>query len=337
MEPCSTSTGGFAVRLGLRMAAGLRELDGVRLVAERADEPFASVLDLQRRTSLGTGALARLAHGDAFHALGLTRRQALWEIWALRDNTLPLFAAADARGGLAAAEVAEPATTLKPATAGCEVVADYQSLGLPLKAHPVAFKRTGLDRRGVTPATGLAAVRDGRRVKVAWLVLVRQRPGSAKGIMFITLEDETGPLNVIVWPKLIERFRREVFSAGMMGVEGKLRKEGEVIHVTADRIVDLSAFLRRVGEREALRLPHGPGDEGRTGGGADQRRRETAAVARRAKEDYNPDLRLTTTGTVSESPPGTFLEQAARQGGNVPRREARHRRARPLSYIEHGL
>jgi error-prone DNA polymerase len=290
LEPCETSTGGFAVRLGLRMVTGLREADGVRLVAERADEPFASVLDLQRRTALATGALARLARGDAFQALGMTRRQALWEIRALRDTTLPLFAAADAREGLASAEIAEPATTLKPATAGREVVADYQALGLSLKSHPVAFMRDGLARRGVTPATGLAAVRDGRRVKVAGLVLVRQRPGSAKGVMFITLEDETGPLNVIVWPKLMERFRREVFSAGMMGVEGKLQKEGDVIHVIAERIVDLSTALQRVGERNTFALPHGRGDEVRTGGGVDPRAKLAAALGVRAKEDYNPDL-----------------------------------------------
>ena len=294
LELASGSTGGFAVRLGLRMTSGLREADGVRLVASRAEEPFASVLNLQRRSGLSTGALVRLARADAFHALGRTRRQALWDIRALRDAELPLFAAADAREGGAQAEVAEPAALLKPATAGREVVDDYRALGLSLKAHPVGFIRAALDRRRVTPATGLAAIRDGRRVKVAGLVLVRQRPGSAKGVMFITLEDETGPLNVIVWPKLMEQFRREVFSAGMMGVEGKLQKEGEVIHVIADRIVDLSAELRRVGERGAgaLRVPHGRADEVNGSGGPDPRGIIAAAVAPRAKEDYNPDLRF---------------------------------------------
>ena len=109
--------------------------------------------------------------------------------------------------------------------------------------------------------------------------------------MFITLEDETGPLNVVVWPKLMERFRREVFSAGMMGIDGRLQREGEVIHVIADRIVDLSETLRQVASRDAgdVRLPHGGGDEVRSGGGPDQRGRD---VARRAKEDYNPDLRF---------------------------------------------
>jgi error-prone DNA polymerase len=294
LEPSPTSTGGFAVRLGLRMVGGLREADGVRLVHERADQPFASVLDLHRRSGLGTGALARLARADAFGALGLTRRQALWEIRSLRDATLPLFVAADAREGGHRAEVDEPATRLKPAPAGREVVDDYGATGLSLKAHPVAFLRPALVRRGVTPATGLAAIRDGRRTKVAGLVLVRQRPGSAKGVMFITLEDETGPLNVIVWPKLFERYRREVFSAGMMGVEGKLQKEGDVIHVIADRIVDLTPVLRRVGERnaEGLRVARGRGDEFASGGGIDQRTRDRGAVGHRAKEDYNPDLRF---------------------------------------------
>ena len=289
LEPCANSTGGFAVRLGLRMAAGLREADGVRLVAVRADQPFGSLLDLQRRSDLGTGALVRLARADAFSTLGLSRRQALWEIRALRDATLPLFAAADAREGVSLNEVVEPAAALKPATAGRETVDDYRALGLSLKAHPVAFLRESLGRRGVTPADRLGAVRDGRRVKIAGLALVRQRPGSAKGVMFLTLEDETGPSNVIVWPKLLERFRREVFSAGMMGVEGRLQKEADVIHVIADRIVDLSEVLRRVGSRAAseMRMPHGRGDEVRSGGGPDRRE-----VAPRAKEDYNPDLRL---------------------------------------------
>lgn len=131
-------------------------------------------------------------------------------------------------------------------------------------------------------------------MQVAGLVLVRQRPGSAKGVMFITLEDETGPLNVIVWPKLVERLRREVFSAGMMGVAEKLQKEGEVIHVIADRIVDLTAELRQVGERQgpALRVPHARADEVHGSGGPDPRRVVASAVAPPAKEDYNPDLRF---------------------------------------------
>ena len=145
------------------MVSGLREADGVRLVASRTEEPFTSVLDLQRRSGLSTGALVRLARADAFHALGLARREALWNIRALRDAELPLFAAADAREGGARAEVAEPAALLKPATAGREVVDDYRALGLSLKAHPVGFMRAALDRRRVTPATGLAAVRAGGR------------------------------------------------------------------------------------------------------------------------------------------------------------------------------
>jgi error-prone DNA polymerase len=155
LEPCPASTGGFAVRLGFRMVGGIKNADAVRLVAERADTPFASVLDLHRRTELGVSALARLARADAFGALGLTRRQALWEIRSLRDTTLPLFAAADARASEHLAEMAEPATRLKPATAGREVVDDYASLGLSLKAHPLSFLRAGLARRGVTPASGL--------------------------------------------------------------------------------------------------------------------------------------------------------------------------------------
>ena len=265
------------------MAKGLASRDGGKLVEARADRPFADLQELQRRTGLGVGALERLAAADAFHALGLARRDALWAIRALRDTALPLFAAAEA--------IAEPAPALKPATAGREVVEDYGSVGLSLKAHPLAFLRQALARRGVTPAAGLARLQDGQQVKVAGLVLVRQRPGSAKGVMFVTLEDETGPLNVIVWPSLFERFRRTVFSAGMMGVAGKLQREASVIHVVALRLVDLSPALRRLGERgTAFPLPLGRADEARTGGGVDQRTREKRPLGPAPRDIYTPDL-----------------------------------------------
>jgi len=286
LEPSPTTTGGFAVRLGLLRVKGLSRKDGDRIVAARPSR-FKSVEDLQRRSGIGAATLDKLAKADAFRSLGLRRRDAEWEIRALRDTALPLFAAADAPGAGSSPEIVEPAQSLKPATAGREVVDDYTATGLSLKAHPVGFLRDKLGRRGVTVATDLARLRDGRRVKVAGLVLVRQRPGSAKGVMFITLEDETGPLNVIVWPSLFEHFRRVVFSAGMMGVEGRLQREGDVIHVIADRLVDLSEALRRVGETEgAFPVPSGRGDEVRTGGGVDQR------SVTKPRDIYIPDLRF---------------------------------------------
>ena len=247
------------VRLGLCLVSGLAERDAAKLVGARF-EAFRSVEDLHRRARLGTGALSKLADADAFGSIGLDRRQAGWAIRALRDEALPLFEAAAERECGDSGELREEAITLRPASTGREVVDDYAALGFSLKAHPVAFLREALDRRGVVPAASLSYALDGQGVRTAGLVLVRQRPGSAKGVMFITLEDETGPSNLIVWPSLLERFRRVVFTASMMGVEGKLQREGEVIHVIADRLIDLSAALRRVGER-SVPLPHGPGDE----------------------------------------------------------------------------
>jgi error-prone DNA polymerase len=290
LEPAADSRGGFAVRLGLMRVKGLREEDGEKLVSARANTSFAGIEDLQLRSGLGVSALQKLAAADAFHSLGLRRRDAYWAIRALRDAAQPLFASADARRGRIASEINEPAQSLKPASTAREVVDDYAAIGLSLKAHPLSFLRAPLSRRGVITAADLAGMKDGRRVKVAGLVLIRQRPGSAKGVMFMTLEDETGQINAIVWPSLFERFRKVVFSADMMGVEGKLQREGDVIHVIADRLVDLSNVLRRVGESEtAFPVPSGRGDEVRTGGGVDQR-----GFGRKPRDIYIPDLHIDT-------------------------------------------
>lgn len=180
LEACPTSAGGFAVRLGLLMVKGLRNADGARLVAARADMPFASIDDLHRRTGLGVVALERLAEADAYHALKLTRRGAIWAIGALRDAALPLFAAADAREGGIKPEVVEPAPALKPAKTGREVVDDYRALGLSLKEHPISFLRPALARRGVTVSAYLAGVRDGLGPYLAVYLLTVQRWNEAE-------------------------------------------------------------------------------------------------------------------------------------------------------------
>jgi error-prone DNA polymerase len=277
------------VRLGLRLVAGLGEAEAAKLVGARC-EPYADMADLHRRSRIGIGALTRLAEADAFGSFGLSRREAAWAIRVLRDTVLPLFEAADTGAGQIIPEMPEPIFALKPARAGREVVDDYAALGFSLKAHPVAFLREGLDRRGALRAADLTLVKDGRRVRVAGLVLVRQRPGSAKGVMFITLEDETGSANLIIWPSLLDRFRRVVFTAGMMGVEGKLQREGEVIHVIAERLVDLSAALAKVGTRDAMTVPHKCHDPMRDGGSDGCRL--AIALNLRTKEDFNPNLRV---------------------------------------------
>ena len=253
----------FAVRLGLRMVRGLANADGARILAARADQRFLSVDDLWRRAGVPSAALVELADADAFRSsLQLARREALWAIKALCDEPLPLFAAAAARETEAFPEIREPSVSLKPMTAGGEVVEDYGHVGLTLRDHPLSFLREEMRARRIVTCAEAMAARDGRWLEAAGLVLVRQRPGSAKGAMFITLEDETGIANLVVWLKVFEKYRRIVLSAGMIGVYGRIQREGEVVHLVAHRLTDLSANLASVGERDAsFPLPHGRGDE----------------------------------------------------------------------------
>ena len=253
LEPAS---GRFlAVRLGLRMVKGLSSAHAADIVAARGERLYGSVDALCRRTRLPPAALERLAEADAFQGLGLERRAALWAIRGLRDAVLPLFAAAD-QGRPPQPEIVEPAVPIVSMSAGRNVVEDYASVGLTLRQHPVAFLRDELRPRGIVPCSGLSASRDGQRVTVAGLVLVRQRPATATGVIFITIEDETGIANLIIWSSLFERQRRIVLSAGMLACRGRVQREGDVIHVVAEQLDDLSDLLRSVGNRQS------PGDKG---------------------------------------------------------------------------
>jgi len=171
----------------------------------------------------------------------------------LADSVLPLFAAADV-GRRPRPELVEVPALLVPMRDGGEVVEDYRSVGLSLRCHPVAFLRATLHEQGMATCAGLAHVRDGRRVVVPGIVLVRQKPGSAKGVMFITIEDETGVANLVLWPDRYAKQRRLVLSAGMIACHGRVQREGAVIHVVTDRLEDLSDLLRSVGEREGAGL-----------------------------------------------------------------------------------
>ena len=263
LEPEAGRT--LAVRLGLRMAAGLSNEDGARIVAHRADTPFGGIEELWRRAGVPAAALEKLAEADAYHGLGLDRRQALWAIRGLADEALPLFVAAD-RGRQPQPELVEPPVTLMPMAAGGEVVEDYRSVGLSLRCHPVAFLREELRGRKMVTCADLAHTRDGRRVVVPGIVLVRQRPGSARGVTFITIEDETGIANLVVWASLFEQQRRLILNASMLACHGRVQREGNVIHVIADRLEDLSDLLGSVGGRnEGLPSRHGRDDEARHG------------------------------------------------------------------------
>jgi error-prone DNA polymerase len=256
-----------------------------RNAVERASgaEPSAA----WRRAGVPVAALERLADADAFGSLGRSRRKAIWDVRALAGEPMPLFAAADQRA--LRPEVHEADVELAPMAAGREVVEDYRSKGVTLRAHPLSFLRADLSERGFIAAADLRSTRDRCRVSVAGLVLVRQRPGSANDVTFMTLEDETEVVNLIVWPSLFECQRRLVLSAGMIGCEGKVQREGEVIHVIADHLTDLTHLLDSVGDRdEAFPLPHGRGDEAKRGGGPDQR----LGLGHRPRDDYTPDLRI---------------------------------------------
>ncbi|WP_312144761.1 error-prone DNA polymerase [Brevundimonas sp.] len=286
LEP---NDGGFAVRLGLRMVRGLPNGDAARLVAARKDQPFASPDDLWRRASIPVASLVKLAEADAFRpALKLERREALWALKALRDEPLPLFAAADERDAEHRPEAPEPTPLLTPMTPGRAVVEDYSHVGLTLRDHPVAFLRNDLQSRHVLTCAEATAMRDRRLTRTAGLVLVRQKPGSAKGVMFITIEDETGVANLVIWPSLYEQQRRIVLSASLLIVDGKVQREGDVVHIVATKLHDGSGLLASVGGRgEAFPLPHGRGDEVHHGSLPDPR-----GVPSRARDIYIPDLSL---------------------------------------------
>jgi error-prone DNA polymerase len=293
LEPVGDE-GRFAVRLGLRMVRGLSNADAAAIVSVRAEQPFASVDDLWRRAGVPAAALVELAEADAFQpALGLARREALWAIKALRDEPLPLFAAIQG-GRDPVPEVDEPVVALRPMTAGREVVEDYGHVGLSLRNHPVSFLREDFRRRRIVTCQEAGEARDGRWLQTAGVVLVRQKPGSAKGVMFITIEDETGVANLVIWPSLYERQRRVILAAGMLGVNGRVQREGEVVHLVAHQLTDLSAELASVGDRDApFPLPHGRGDEFHHGsaGSPDSRDRPRGL---RTRDIYIPDLHIDT-------------------------------------------
>ena len=232
--PTGEGGGRFAVRLGLRQIKGMKEPMAARLVAARqAEGVFASVAELSRRARLDRGSIDRLAQADAFGSIALDRRKAGWSALAEAGKPLPLFDRLDDYG-------AEQPVALPALSGGENVAQDYASLRLSLKAHPLSFFRAEFTERGFLRAGQLGEMRDGQWVGVAGLVLVRQRPGSASGVIFATLEDETGVANVIVWPKTFERHRKTVMSARLMTVTGRLQKEGDVIHIVSHRLDDQS-------------------------------------------------------------------------------------------------
>ncbi len=230
LEPAGN---GFALRLGLRQVDGMQATAGQRIMHHR-DTPFADVANLKSRAALDTGAIRRLAAADAMRSMGIDRRQALWQAQALKDApALPIFDHA-----LTTALGPDPEVTLPVMPTAEHVVTDYQTLRLSLKAHPMSFYRASLRAQGFAAASDLPSMWHGQRVSLAGLVLVRQKPGSAKGVCFITLEDETGVANLVIWPKLFKAYRTIVMSARLLVVHGRVQTDGQVIHIIANDLQD---------------------------------------------------------------------------------------------------
>ena len=260
----------LAVRLGFRQVRGLANIHGAAIVGARGELPYDAVEDVWRRAGVPRAAIERLAEADAFHPLGESRRQGLWKTKGLGEAPLPLFQAADEREARFSPEGIEPATMLRTMSEGREVVEDYRATQLSLRAHPLSFLRDELDAMGVVRCADLQHIPNGKNIEVAGIILVRQRPGSAKGVLFVTIEDETGIANGILWPDRFEIYRRPIMAASMIAMRGRVQKEGEIIHVIADRIVNQDDMLGRIG-RTGFAVAPGRGDGASNGGGPDSR------------------------------------------------------------------
>ncbi|MSP75297.1 MAG: error-prone DNA polymerase [Rhodospirillaceae bacterium] len=272
----------YALRLGLRQVAGLSEADVDRMVAQRST-PYRDPADLWRRAGLTKRQIIALARADAFASLGLSRRDVLWAVRGFSDIALPLFDHTPDP---------EPTVTLTDLTLGEQVVDDYGSFSMSLRKHPLALLRPTLSARGISSTSVLENSRNGDIFTLAGLVLVRQRPGTASGVVFVTIEDEAGIANLVVWPKVFEAHRRIVMGARLLSVRGKIQREGEgkyvVIHLVAEQLWDWSADLDRIADIDGtFHLATGRGDEVRTDPG-DRRVAVPEANATRHRSSKGP-------------------------------------------------
>jgi error-prone DNA polymerase len=225
-----------AVRLGFRQVKGLKE-DDIKILTSDRIENFTTI-DSLRDKLIPENALQLLANADAFRSMGIDRREAIWQLAARNDRAVALFA------GRPDSIPEEKQISLPQMPVSEHVVHDYAATSLSLKAHPVSFVREKLNQLHICPTGGLVNLKDGVLVKVAGLVLVRQRPGTAGGICFMTIEDETGFANLVIFESLFEKFRKEILQSRLIMVEGKLQVEGEVIHVIVKTCYDFSRLLR---------------------------------------------------------------------------------------------
>ncbi len=278
-----------ALRLGFRQIKGFSK-DDAECIAGHRGKGYDSIRDLWLRTKLHPGILERLADADAFASLGLSRRDALWVVRGLGragdKEDLPLLS-------FAAQRQLEPDMTLPPMLAGEQVVMDYRTLHLSLKAHPLSFLRRDLHALRIIPCDDLRRTEDARRVSIAGLVTVRQRPGTAKGTIFLTLEDETGIANIIVWPKTFEIFRAIVLGARLIRASGSLQSESGVMHVVADTLEDMTSRLGalQAGRHDLQDLAHA--DEIKRGTGDDPRQKNRPPIEPAIAVDLDVPARAT--------------------------------------------
>ena len=239
------------LRLGLREVDGLREADAKKIKSSKAIPEL-------HRSGIPVSALEKLSSADAFRSVGLDRRAALWEVKALaKAKPLPLFEFADAHDHGPEEEVILPEMPLSE-----HVVNDYQTLKLSLKAHPMSFLRKHCEIERVTNNARLKHIRNNALVSVAGIVLVRQRPGSAKGVVFLTLEDEFSVCNVVIWPQVLESHRAIVMGARLMLIRGRVQKSNDVLHVVANSVVDKTPWLALLTVNDALlKNPQAKADE----------------------------------------------------------------------------
>jgi error-prone DNA polymerase len=267
LEPCQASAGGVAVRLGFRQIKGVAEEHARRIAALRdmaapdllqnpgpaaQTAPYREIAELHARARTPRAMLEKLAAADCFRSIGLDRRAALWQVKALPDTpqNLPLFAAADARDRGEEEQVILPQMALSQ-----HVVDDYQSLRLSLKAHPLHFLRPLFNAARLVRAVDLRDARHGRRVRFCGIVIVRQRPGSAKGVVFMTLEDETGIVNAVVWPHRLKHYRKVVMGSRMVMISGEIQRQDGIVHLIASHMEDWSAELLRLSADEPVLKP----------------------------------------------------------------------------------
>jgi error-prone DNA polymerase len=267
---------GPALRIGLRQIDGVREVEIAKMSERRQGSAWKSIADIADRTGVNIATLEKLAAADAFRSMGLDRRQALWQVKALSNApALPLFDWTATRADGAETDVQLPQMALSE-----HVVNDYQTLRLSLKAHPMHFLREAF-RADLTLGAGdspsssrppapirviscndVRTVKDGTYVRVAGVVLVRQRPGSAKGVVFMTIEDETGVANAVVWPKMLERYRKVVMTSRLILIEGRIQRHEDIIHIVSSKLEDKSDWLLRLSEWAAdMPVPLANADE----------------------------------------------------------------------------